>query len=158
MEYSQKYCLVHFISSIATSTQFNMSDWPLHITLADVFAIDRQNSNVDKELDLLCGKRTSVNTNVTSESTLGNTAVVLLDKNFELLELHNDIVSLLEEKGAIFNNPEFTKDGFVAHCTIQPKERLTIGDQVMIDSVSLVDMYPDGDWQERKVLSTFKLK
>lgn len=157
MAYSQKYVLAHFISPVKTGESFHMSDWLLHTTLVDVFAIDRHTVDIDTKLTALLGNSDPVTTTAVGDGTLGTTAVVLLDKTSELLELHSKTVSLLKQNGAVFNNPEFTNEGFIPHSTIQKTGRLHIGDSVFIDSISLIDMFPGGDWEQRAVLATFKL-
>lgn len=158
MAYSQKYVLVHFISPVKDGTQFHMSNWKLHITLADVFAVSRDETSIDKKLATLLSQIKSVKTIAKNESTLGTAKAVLLDKTPQLLKLHTDIVSLLDENGATFNNPEFTRSGFLPHSTIQASGRLHANDELIIDSLSLVDMFPGNNWEQRRVLATFKLK
>lgn len=156
MRYSQKYTLVYFISPIRTGTEFHMTDWPLHTTLADVFAIDRHATDIDKKLAALATRTHAVQVAATDSSTLGTAPVALLEKSVSLLQLHDSIVSLLEENEATFNSPEFIKDGFLPHSTIQKSGRLQVGEVVTINSISLIDMFPNDDWQQRKVLATFK--
>jgi hypothetical protein len=158
MSYSQKYTLVHFFTPLQDGSEFHMTDWPLHTTLADVFAIDRHETNIDAKLSALASRADVVNVVATDESALGVTPVVLLEKTSSLQQLHDSIVSLLEQSGAVFNNPEFTRDGFLPHSTIQSSGRLQIGDEIRIDSISLIDMFPNNDWQQRKVLATFNFK
>ena len=90
MLYSQKYCLVHFIEPLAIGTAFDMHDWPLHITLADVFAIDRNAVRIDDQLKLSVGAHAPVKAHMTEYSTLGETPVVLIKKTPELTRLHMD--------------------------------------------------------------------
>lgn len=40
MPHSQNYCLVHFVDSVDEGYQFDMSEWPLDVTVADVGTID----------------------------------------------------------------------------------------------------------------------
>lgn len=157
MPYSQKYTLVHFTSPIHLGTSFHMSDWPVHVTLADVFAVDRHGTDLDEKLAHHLAAITPVQTTALRDASLGTTPVVLLDKTSPLTALHMDIVTLLEANRATFNTPEFTKDGFLPHSTIQKNGRLHIGDTVVIDSISLVDMFPGGDWQQRRILATFRM-
>ena len=49
MNYSQKYTLVTFIKPLEVGASFDMVDWPLHITLADVFAIDLS-TDIERQL------------------------------------------------------------------------------------------------------------
>ena len=158
MTYSQKYSLVHFINPVDGGFQYHMADWPLHTTLADTFAIDLSSGNIEVKLANLCSQIIPVTVAANNDSVLGETPVILLNTSEELLALHTAVVELLEENGAVFNNPEFTKSGFIAHSTFQKEGRLHTGDVVTIDSISLVDMFPDDDWQQRKVLATFHLK
>jgi hypothetical protein len=125
--------------------------------LADVFAVDRHGANIDEKIARQLAKMEPVQTTALRDTTLGTTPVVLLDRTAPLVALHTAIVNLLEENGATFNTPEFTKDGFLPHSTIQKSGRLHTGDTVVIDSVSLVDMFPDGDWKQRRVLATFPM-
>ena len=157
MTYSQKYALVHFISPVSDGTIFDMSKWPLHATLVDVFAIDRERSDLNSKIASLIHEIHPVDTVAKNNTVLGTTPVVLLDKTPALLELHMSLVALLESNGAVFNTPEFNNEGFLPHCTIQKSGTLHEGDGVKIDSISLVDMFPDNDWKQRRVLSTFKI-
>ena len=157
MSYSQKYALVHFIPPIHLGTSFHMSDWPVHVTLADVFAVDRHGVGIDEKLARLLAKMEPAHTTARRDTTLGTAPVVLLDRTAPLVALHTAIVDLLEENGATFNTPEFTKDGFLPHSTIQKSGRLHVGDTVVINSISLVDMFPDNDWEQRRVLATFPM-
>lgn len=135
-----------------------MTDWPLHVTLADVFAIDRDKTNIEAKLAELLAGQPHVITHVTKAATLGITPVVLLERSKDLIALHIRIADLLEMNGAKFNSPEFARKGFLSHSTVQARGQLDVGDKVSIYSLTLIDMFPDGDWQRRKILSTFGLQ
>ena len=134
-----------------------MTDWPLHITLADVFAINLGSDLVKKLKELFSDERPVI-TAANKDAVLGEAKVVLLEKNDKIKNLHQHLVDLLESNGAVFNNPEFTKEGFLPHCTIQKDERLNLGDKIIINEITLVDMFPNNNWKKRKVLYSFKLK
>lgn len=158
MIYSQKYALAHFFTPLADGAQFHMADWPLHTTLVDVFAIDRAATNIDAKLAAVLSEIESVTVCAKDDTVLGTTPVVLLETTLPLEQLHLTVVALLEENGAMFNNPQFTRDGFLPHSTIQDSGRLSRGDVITINSLSLVDMFPGSDWEQRKVLATFTLR
>lgn len=147
MTYSQKYSLVHFIAPVNEGAVFYMSEWPLHATLADVFAIDRAATDITSKLATLIEQIDPIQTVARNDTVLGVTPVTLLKKTLLLARLHEKIISLLEENGATFNTPEFTRDGFLPHTSIQASGRLHKDDTVMIDSLSLIDMFPGGDWE-----------
>lgn len=157
MQYSQKYCLVAFREPQKVGTSFGMTEWPLHITLADVFWIDRKETNIDSKLQNLLAQYHKVVITAKNDSTLGETPVVLIEKNEELTNLHNRVIDLLESNSAVFNTPQFTREGFIPHFTIQKTERLQPGDTTTISQISLIDMFPNSDWRQRKVLGVYKL-
>jgi hypothetical protein len=135
-----------------------MNNWPLHVTLSDVFAINHSETYIEDKLRRLLINMSCVDTRATDNVTLGSTDVTLLDRNEDLVILHTNLVDLLLANGALFNTPEFIKEGFLPHCTLQKSRKLNIGDEVQINSLSLIDMFPDKNWQLRKVTCTFKLQ
>lgn len=72
-----------------------MTEWPLHTTLADVFAINRQTSHIDELFISKYSQYPPVKTTALQDSILGTTQVVLLDKTQELFRLHSGMVALL---------------------------------------------------------------
>ncbi len=157
MPYSQKYTLVAFLKPIDEGIEFEMSDWPVHVTLADVFAIDIHNG-IEALLATLLSNQPAVSIKAGKESILGSAKVILLESNDAITNLHNRIIDVLVSKDAIFNSPEYTRNGFLPHSTIQPSGRLNEGDIEFIKSISVVDMFPGGDWRQRKVVRTFNLQ
>ncbi len=135
-----------------------MTEWPLHITLAGVFAHQHPDIDLGAKLAQLLTKQPSVIAHVVEEAALGLTPVVLLKKRHDLMGLHHRIADLLESHKAAFHTPEFMRDGFLPHCTIQNGQKLPNSGKVHINTVALVDMLPGGDWRRRKVLDTFRLR
>jgi len=39
-QFTQKYTIIQLFKDIPEGTQFSASNWPLHVTIADTFAID----------------------------------------------------------------------------------------------------------------------
>ena len=155
MKYSQKYSIVGFLEHQSNGSEFAMSNWPLHITFADVFAIDRRNTDIDEKMRKALLEQEPITINPKQQAKLGNTAVVLVENTDEIRRLHALIINLLEQNGAVFNTPAFIKDGYLPHCTIQESGELH--QPVKITEVSLIDMFPDNDWQQRKVIANFEL-
>jgi hypothetical protein len=157
MSYSQKYCIVSLKDSLVVGTKFSMDDWPVHITLADVFAVELTDT-IMNDLISLAGDTTPIEIIGKCDALLGETKVVLLDRNPLLLDFHHKLIGVLEEHGATFNTPEYTKEGFVAHSTVQKNGRLQLHEIVKVSSYSLVDMFPDNNWKQRKILRNFKFQ
>ncbi|HEX8227033.1 MAG TPA: 2'-5' RNA ligase family protein [Candidatus Saccharimonadales bacterium] len=160
MEYSQKYSIVQFVEPIQEGFEFQMENWPLHVTFVDVFAVPSEELLID---ELTASLASEVNLLVVSESysSFGegeNTIpVTLLQSTPELQSLHDKLIDVLEANGAVFNSPQFTRLGFVPHATYQKNAKLEIGQQIIVKELSLIDMFVGGDWHKRKVLRNFKL-
>lgn len=162
MTYSQKWTLVAFTHQIPIGTSYNMRNWPPHITLADVFAADFDGTELNDRLHSAISNILSFNATVQGNGQLGDPAspidVSLFERSTELIGLHNAIIDVLVDNKAAFNTPQYTRDGFLPHITIQDKMFLKTGEEIEISSVTLVDMFPDQDWQERKVVDIYRLK
>jgi hypothetical protein len=160
MQYSQKYSIVHFIQPVPVNYEYTMNDWPLHITLADVFSIDL-NDEVIKKIVSFASAEKVLQALATQDSELGSkespTSVTLIEKSPELQSLHDKLIELLGGYGAVFNSPQFTHKGYLPHCTIQRHSRINASDDLIIDDLSIIDMFVKSDWKRRKVISTVKL-
>lgn len=157
-KYSQKYCLVTFFDELDDGTQFKYSQWPMHITIADTFACDKINKATEA-LQSLIPNQNEINTSMGEDEYFGadkQVHVTLVNMNEKLLALHMEVVEILKSKGAVFNDPQYIEDGYKAHVTVQKNFRLNEGDTITLNSVSLVDMFYEGDHQQRKILKTFQ--
>ncbi len=134
-----------------------MTDWPLHITLADVFAVDREATDIDGKLEKILSKQQQPTVVAKNDTTLGTTPVVLIEKTDELANLHYQIIGLLESNSAVFNTPEFTRDGYLPHSTVQQSGGLQSGDIITLREIALIDMFHNNDWKQRKILNIYKL-
>lgn len=155
--FSQKYTLVHTISDLPDGYEYSMKDWPLHVTLADVFAINGEPGLLLKDIATRLNTYVPVRAEVVDDEWFGEDKSVhvrLLNKTPELQRLHETMLSVLDTYHVVFNQPEFTGSGFKPHSTVQPKEQLALKDVVTFDSITLIDMYPDEDPYKRRVIGT----
>lgn len=159
--FTQKYTVIHFFQPLRDGTEFASTDWPLHVTLAETFAIQQDLPTLINSMSIVARHHEPIRTTAANEASFGpdqTIPVILIDMPPTLISLHNDIVSSLESNcGASFNNPHYIKDGYVAHSTIQSDTQLHRGDDVIIDSLSIVDMFPGNDPYKRKIISTLRL-
>jgi len=146
------------MQSLPDGYQYPYTDWPLHVTLADVFAIGLAGQDVVGKLAAFASQQKPFTTTAGQDTFFGpngETRVTLIDMSPELLALHNNLIDLLEDNGVVFNVPEYTRAGFLAHATVGSHGRLQQGDTVRFDSLTLIDMFPDQDPYQRKVLGTY---
>lgn len=161
-QYTQKWTLAALFDPLDDGTQYHMSEWPLHTTLADVFAVDFTRTPLLQELEILIANIPSLTVRPLRNAQLGDpdspVDVTLLEPTSELTSLHTNIIDLLEKHGAIFNTPEYTRKGFLPHVTVRSKQFLKPDTELHIKSISLIDLFPNGDWRQRKVVRTFTLQ
>jgi len=154
-----KYTIVKFIEPVADGTEFNMTEWPLHITLADDFELGISHSDFIEQLKKLALKQEPVKVVAESDGYLGKYSqvqVTFIDTNPDLFELHRGLVTELKRIGAVFYNPHYIIGGYRPHITVQRAARARRGDVVIINKLSIVDMSPDGDDNQRKVIETIE--
>ena len=156
-KFTQKYTIVQFFDDIDEGYEYSSDSWPLHSTIVDTFAIDW---SVDEMASRL---KDTLKNHATADSVAeddrffgdqGQVQVVLLNRSDSLVELHQDVLTALEDGGLKLNDPQFARDGFLPHATVQKHARLNRGDRVQFTTLSIVDMFPDEDPYKRKVLRT----
>ena len=142
-------------------TEFFWKNWPQHITLVDIFAVDWNSDNLLDKLETLLANHKAPKVVATDDTSFGSpeqpVPVTLFEKSTELQSLHNDIIDLLKGAGAIFDNPEYISEGFIAHSTIQNNKHLKKGDAIKVSEVTIVDMLPNGNGLMRRIFKTVKL-
>jgi 2'-5' RNA ligase len=158
--FTQKYTIVQLLEPVAEGTIYKPADWPLHTTLADIFAIDWDEETLLQNCAQEFKKLTTISTTASSDEWFGkdkNIQVTLLEKNTAITELHFALVTFLEKGNVQFNTPEFVRDGFKPHVTMQKDNHLNKGDKVVINALTIIDMFPNDDPYLRKILKTIPL-
>lgn len=158
---TQKYAIVHLIDNLPVGYEFSMSDWPLHITLADVFAIDGNSAELIIDLETELSSHPPIQSSVMGDDWFGENKSVhvkLINKTEELQQLHETILSALSNYKVNFNNPKYTRKGFKPHSTVQKSSRLNFDDTVTLDSLSLIDMFPASDPYKRRIVGTIQFQ
>ncbi|MBI4033862.1 2'-5' RNA ligase family protein [Candidatus Saccharibacteria bacterium] len=159
-KYSQKWTIVTFLEPVKDSYEFNWRNWPLHITLADTFSINWEKNDCMTKLEKLLAIQKPIKVSAKNIQLFGEPNkkhyVVVLERNTELVSLHNDIIALLKNSGAIFNEPQFIKEGFIPHIAIKDRKNYSQLDLICVSESTIVDMFPNGDGEQRKILKTVK--
>jgi 2'-5' RNA ligase len=159
-KFTQKYAIIQLFEDVPEGTQFFWKEWPLHSTVADVFAIDWDEAAMTERLTKLLSSHAPA-TSVAEDDRLfgdqGQTQVTLLKRTDDLLKLHHDVIECLEHGGWKPNDPQFAHDGFLPHSTVQKHARLNKGDEVAFNTLTIIDMLPGGDPYQRKAITTIKL-
>jgi 2'-5' RNA ligase superfamily protein len=159
-QFTQKYAIIQLLEDIPEGTEVPSSNWPLHATIADTFAINWDVPTMLEQLTTLLSNHAQAATVAEDDRFFGDNGqiqVTLLNKTDDLVKLHYDVIELLEQDGWEPNDPQFAKEGFLPHSTVQPHGRLNKGDEVTFSALSIIDMFPNEDSYQRRVLKTIRL-
>ena len=106
-QFTQKYTIVQLFEDLPDEYEYGASDWPLHVTLADVFATDWSPTglleNCEREFSTYQSFE-AVAADDTRFGDKGEVLVTLIRPNKELQKLHEDVVHLLEKGNVRFNS------------------------------------------------------
>ena len=139
---------------------FGATEWPLHITIASLFSTAWSSRETIDHLGTLLEGQRPVNTSALRHDNWGtekNVAVTVMDTTPQLRQLHTDIVTFLQESGATFYE-KFLFEKYDAHSTVQQHDKLEVGTDIVIDSVTLIDMFPDNNGYKRRLLGTIDFR
>lgn len=159
--FTQKYAVIQLFEPMPVGTQFASDSWPLHSTIVDTFAIDLSVATMKHQLERLLEKQRPAYSIAEGDAFFGpekQTHVMLLRQTETLKKLHYDVISLLEHGGLMLNDPQFAREGFLPHATVQKHARLRKGDEVSFTALTIIDMFPDSNPYQRKVLATIPLR
>jgi len=158
--FTQKYAIIQLFENVAEGTEFSANSWPLHSTIADTFAIDWDVPTMVEKLTDLLKDHAQATSEAEDDRFFGDSGqvqVALIKKTNDLVKLHYDVIELLEQGGWKPNDPQFAKEGFLPHATVQPHGRLNKGDEVIFNALSIIDMFPMEDPYQRKILKTIEI-
>lgn len=158
-KFIQKYVLVTLLEDLQEGVEFTSSNWPLHVTIASNFSVECGVSELLEQLSIIVGQLRPIKITAGKDELFGpqrQVRVTILSMNEELRSFHNDLVALMKSVGAVFDEPAYIEVGYRAHATVQREVRLQEGDNVIIDKISLIDMFPNNDPYRRKIIKTLK--
>ncbi len=159
-QFTQKYTVIQLFEDVPEGTQFSANSWQLHATIADTFAIDWDVSTMIERLTQLLSSYAPATSVVEDDRFFGDQGqvqVALLRKTDDLVKLHYDVIECLKQGGWKPNEPQFAREGFLPHSTVQKHTRLNKGNEVIFNALTIIDMFPGEDPYQRKVIKTIKI-
>lgn len=153
-KFTQKWTIIIPIESIYEGLEYDFTEWPLHITLASVFAVSTTGDQLGEKLQERVATQRSLSVQAESEDWFGperTVGVMKLQMTPALSELYNKVHELLVGLDASFNEPRYEGEGYIPHSAHQKMARLHIGDKVAVNKLALIDMFPDSNGHRRRV-------
>jgi len=152
---TQKYTIVALLEDTDEGYQYSSDNWPLHVTIADTFSIELELSKFIQKLAVLANSFKPVVGVGSHTEYFGpekDIQVTILGRSKELIDMHYSVINLLKEAGVKLNNPQYSESGFIAHATVQQYSQVKIGEEITVNNLALIDMFPNGNPHQRKVL------
>lgn len=159
-KFTQKYTIICLLEDVEEGFSYSSSDWPLHTTFVDTFATDWDVETIKQKLEDTAKTLTSTNTKGIGDEYFGQNNevhVILLEKNADMKNIHYALLETLKQSNLKLNDPQYSEDGFLPHSTVQKHAAVKVGEEVKITNLALIDMFPNEDPYQRKVLKVVKL-
>jgi|SRR3990167_5761615 len=157
---TQKYVIVIPLERLAVGYEFSPENYPLHITIVPSFQLKDFSKELLNKIELLCSQTSRFEMIAGSDEYFGSDNSILVTEmlmNDKIRDLHNKLVKLVSDAGAIFDEPEYTQTKYRAHSTVQAHNRLTAGDTIIIDEIAIIDKLPNGSANKRRVIHKIKI-
>lgn len=148
-----KYVIVSFLQR-DFPLKFLKLDWPLHITIVRPFSSSKSGEEFIRTLTAICSQIKPIYVFGKSREMFGpnnDLPVTELEDTPELQSLHDQIMNV-SGVWMEFRTPQY--ETYRPHVTDQVNGRISAGEEVIINSISLVELGSD----ERQVLSTINFQ
>lgn len=158
MVYSQKYCLVQLIQPMEVGEEFTSNDWPLHCTIAGVFALEWTDA-LHQKFAAMIAEHKPFETTTTDTALFGPEQTVKVRRlamTPELYALHDNVVTFVEQHGGSFNEPHYLREDFAPHITMRA-DTPPANENVSFYQLALIDMFPDSDHTGRRIINLLPL-
>jgi 2'-5' RNA ligase len=156
---SQKYVIAYFIEPVEPKYNFSCKEWPLHVTLLPNFIVSDSLDELIDKLDEISHSISPFSIQVGDDENFGpngEVLVSLIKPEADILSLHNKL--LVITKSYKFDTPQYIGKGYRPHATKQLNNELVSGKKYLVESMTLVDMYPNDDIERREAIMTFYFK
>jgi hypothetical protein len=156
-EYSVNLPLGH----IEPGELIDRAAWPLHITIQSNLTSDAEPATVIAAVRDAVANIAPLRVVVGEQAYFGPDGSILVNlvRSTELGLAHDAVnLRLREDANAVSINPSFDGDGYHPHVTATSRGRAQRGDDLVLDTVLLVEVGPNGERGTAKALATFPLK
>ncbi len=154
---TQRYVIIKLLEQLKEGDEFSPENYPLHITIVPSFQLERMDDVLLGKIKRLCDNLKAFTLTAGQDEFFGpnrEVHVTTMVMNDEIRRLHNRLVGILADAGAIFDEPEYMFENYHAHATVQRATRLYSNDSVTVEDVTIIDKLPNGNPDKRKLLKT----
>jgi 2'-5' RNA ligase len=154
---TQRYVIIKLLEQLKEGDEFSPENYPLHITIVPSFQLERMDDDLLGKIQRLCDNLKAFTLTAEQDDFFGpnrEVHVTTMVMNDEIRRLHNKLVGILADAGAIFDEPQYMFENYHAHATVQTAIRLHSNDSVAVEDITIIDKLPSGNPYKRKLLKT----
>jgi 2'-5' RNA ligase len=151
-----RYVVVAPLTSMVVGDRFITREWPLHVTLVQVFATGATPAEIGRCLAEVADGAPAITVVAGDDEDFGpsrSIPVTVIEPSPALDALHSGCLAALETFAPVYENPEYMAAGYRPHVTVKRHGRVTAGDVVELRQIALVDMEPGQRDGGREVLA-----
>jgi 2'-5' RNA ligase len=138
---------------------FEVSAWPLHITVLPPFRTDATGEEVGAAIRSVASSQAPLTVVAEHDELFGrrhDIPVTVMAENEQLISLHHALRDAVRPFAATPEEPAFTGARFRPHVTVKTHGRVHEGDEFTLTQIAVVDMVPRSS-PGRTVLATIDL-
>lgn len=157
--FTQKWAIIIPLKHYPDGAEFHFSEFPLHVTLAGVFATSLNGDELGEFLSDFVADVAPFELIGDEPAWFGpnqDVAVTTVLKTPELMQLYEALHRQLIAHGAVFNTPHYEGGGFLPHSSYQTTGQLQPGQKMPATAITLIDLFPNGDGYMRRFTKTFR--
>lgn len=157
----QRYLIAYLLEKLEDGYEFDPNEYPLHVTIVPSFILDSIDAKTIKAIQDICANTKTISLTALDDAYFGpnkDIAVSPFATSEPLLFLHTQLSEALKRHGAEFEEEQYMFDAYRAHASVQKSARLRQGDEVTIDSITIIDKFPGSNPDKRRVLERLTLR
>lgn len=155
-----RYGLATILQPHPVGLEFKANELPLHLTLIDSFEIEMPLDELSLKLGALLRTLNAFQIQTTADEQFGpdhDIPVTAVALNPELKLMHESLVEFIIQHRGTLRYPESNGPNYSPHISIYDSRRIAVGDQILINDVSLAAKLADDPEAPRVILANFQL-
>ncbi len=155
-----RYVVVAPLTPMSVGDRFITREWPLHVTLVQVFTSEATAAAIGQRLAAVADGSPTITVLAGDDEDFGPSRtipVTVMEPSRTLHALHAACVAAIDGLGPVYANPEYMGAGYRPHVTVKRQGRVSAGDVLELRQVALVDMDPGQRDGGREVLAVCAL-
>lgn len=155
-----RFAVCAFVDQVEPGSEHPRGQLPLHVTLLGPFSTTAELEQIVGVVGGAIAGMAPIGIRVGDDELFGpnrDIEVSLLDDDAEVTDAHRLILDASRFIRARLDSPEYAGDGFRAHVTVLPDDRLERGEVHELDEIAIVEFGPEARRDIRRIGALIRL-